>query len=241
MSFLDDLSKSDIENGVFPLQSILKDSLYYPSSGFDGSVIQYCNTTGREELNISSFIYCDFAKNEEDYNNNIDTFKGYHIFAERTLTEKDLIPNGWIPDIPPDTNINQYTRWKHIWRNFFTWTVFERNENYDNSHGPKRFSLLYLGGEGVATYQAIYWTNKQFPKAITIIRPGTGFGYNWTDFYDGRKHLSWVVNNNKYGKPKYIFAEGQLLWDSYHHSNNLRPIKYGNLRIRIYEYSDKEN
>jgi hypothetical protein len=25
---------------------------------------------------------------------------------------------------------------------------------------PERFSLLYIGGEGVATYQALYWTHR---------------------------------------------------------------------------------
>jgi hypothetical protein len=47
---------------------------------------------------------------------------------------------------------------------------------------PKRFSLLYICGEGVETYQALFGGSRVSPKVLAIIQPGTGFGLNWTDF-----------------------------------------------------------
>jgi hypothetical protein len=41
-------------------------------------------------------------------------------------------------------------------------------------HGPARFSLLFVGGEEVATYQALYWGNKVTATTIAIVQLGTG-------------------------------------------------------------------
>ena len=54
-------------------------------------------------------------------------------------------------------------------RPFATWMVFERLPEFGEDHGPKRFSLLYLCADGVATYQALYWTHGVHPRAIAII------------------------------------------------------------------------
>jgi hypothetical protein len=58
MSYLSNLTPDSIKNGVFPLQETLKDSLYYPYSGFYGEVIKNCNTQ-RKDLEIINFVYCD--------------------------------------------------------------------------------------------------------------------------------------------------------------------------------------
>ena len=73
---------------------------------------------------------------------------------------------------------------------------------------PRKIFLLYIGGEGVATFQALFWTNNISPKALGIIQPGTGFGLNWTDFRDTNGSLAWVVNNNPAGQPDLIYYGG---------------------------------
>jgi hypothetical protein len=82
--------------------------------------------------------------------------------------------------------------------------------------------LLYIGGEGVATYQALYWSNKTAPKALAIIQPGTGFGLNWTDFREQGAPLNWVVCNNPAGQQPDILYYGGIGknyahfdWDGY--------------------------
>ncbi len=107
--------------------------------------------------------------------------------------------------------------------------MYERKPAFDDRHGAKKFSLIYIGGEGVATYQALYWSNKKYPKALAIIQPGTGFGLNWTDFTKESKELAWVVLNNKYGVPEIILYGGigtnymDFSWSGYQYIRTINP------------------
>jgi hypothetical protein len=228
MSKFDSITEQEIENGVFPLQEILDNSFYYPSSGFDGGIIKDCNTK-RRSLKIVSFIYCDYATGELAFNDAQNTFLGYKILGSRNVEKSELTPNGWQPQFPPNFNLQTYQKYKDDWKSFAKWIIYERDENHGEDHGPKRFSLLYIGGEGVATYQALYWSNNATAKALAIIQPGTGFGLNWTDFTDRNGSLAWVVNNNPNGKPKIIYYGGigqgydDFEWNDFEKVKNISP------------------
>lgn len=42
------ITQEEIKTGVFPLKDLLQNSFYYPSCGFDGSIVKDCNTIGRD-------------------------------------------------------------------------------------------------------------------------------------------------------------------------------------------------
>lgn len=101
------------------------------------------------------------------------------------------------------------------------WGVYDRDSNFDENHGGKRFSLLYISEEGVAAYKALYWRNKLSAKVVAIVQSGTAFGGNWTDFRKEHSPFGWVVTCNPYGKPKELFYGGMasgydnLNWKGY--------------------------
>jgi len=236
MNYLDNLTEEEILTQTFPIEQVLLNSLFYPSSAFDGGVVKYCNTTNRN-LGIINFIYCDFAFGEDAFNTEMNTFLGYGILASRSVSQNELIPNGWQPVLPPRIQVEKYEYWKHVRKPFIKWVVYERDENRGEPHGPKRFSLLYVGGEGVATFQALYWTNHLTPKALAIIQPGTGFGMNWTDFHDYDSHLAWVLRNNPTKEmPDAIYYGGigsgydNFKWPNYKQERIIRPY-YNNHSI----------
>lgn len=233
MGYLSQLSAADILEKPVPLRELLVGSLYYPSSGFDANVIRYCNTTGRE-LDIDSYVYCDYGISEEDLMGEAHNFLGYHILASRPLTYKELLPHGWDVQIPPGISRQRYTQYSNAWRPFARWIVYERDSDYAEDHGVARFSLMYLGTEGVATYQALYWMNKTYPKALAIIQPGHGFGLNWTDFTKPNRPFAWIIYNNPHGLPETLFYGGvggrpdydDLEWPGYQKQSLLYPY-YG--------------
>lgn len=233
MSFLDDLTVEQIEMAPFPLHDILNNSLYYPSCGLDGGVVKDCNTLNAG-LGIVSFIYCDYGVDEEKLMGQINTFRGYRLFASRAVNPMDLIPNGWVPQYPPNFDFERYRQYEAHWQHFIQWFVYERCEEMRDNHGPKRFSLLYCGGEGVATYQALYWTNNACAKALAIIQPGHGFGLNWTNFFDADGKLAWVINNNPNGIPEVIYYGGggggydDFGWEGYESVRMISPY-YGSV------------
>lgn len=224
MNKIDNLTEDEILNGHFPLEDLLKNSFYYPSSGFDGGIVKFF------AKELQSFIFCDYATGEEELLRQLNTFRGYRILGNRSLRQDELVPNGWTMQAPPSINSQQYYKYKSVFKKPFAhWAVYERMNNFSETHGPNRFSLIYIGGEGVATYQALYWSNKISAKALAIIQPGTGFGLNWTDFRSSNGALAWVVMNNEFGKPETIFYGGigngynDFNWDEYELTNTIRP------------------
>ena len=91
---------------------------------------------------------------------------------------------------------------------FAVWSVHQRNAGLGNDHGPERFSLLYVCGDGVAAFQALYHGHRCRPRVVAIIQPGTGFGGNWTDFEDPARIFCRSVLGNPSGAPEYLLCEG---------------------------------
>lgn len=207
-SFLNELTIESIKNEPLPISELLENSVYYPASGVDGGLIRDINLN-RQEWNVTSYIYCDYHETAEKLFESIQEIKGYKLLNWRDLKMEELIPNGWSQQLPPNISMSRYQSAVNRFTNpnpYAVWMVFERLPEYGEEHGPSRFSLLYLCAEGVASYQALYWTNHFVPRAIAIIQPGTGFGFNWTDFYKEGEPLYWAVKNNPEGMPEYIFT-----------------------------------
>ena len=133
---------------------------------------------------LCSFVYADYGTGEDTLIENLDGFLGYHLFATRELNPEDLAADQKL-EMPQGIDMQDYLRYQDVWqRPFARWAVFERDDNRDDQHGPERFSLLFLGSEGVATYAALYLRYNITPKAIALIQPGHAFGLNWTNFWD---------------------------------------------------------
>lgn len=196
---------------AFPLENILKDSLYYPSSGIDGDPIKYLSG------NFFSFIYVDYGYAEDDVMRAFRSsgFRGYDVLSIRSVTEKELTPNGWQP-MPPgrgDGNPARYKAW--IQKPFCSWTVFQRQSDFSEEHGPARFSLLYLCADGVAAFQALYIANKVSPKAVAVIQPGHAFGGNWTNYTDPNKIFGRSVLDSALRAPEFLLYGGHGKRDFY--------------------------
>ena len=202
--WLTDLSSNTIINQPFPLHELLLDSLYYPSSGFDGDPVRHLAG------NILSFIYVDYGHSRDEFMNALRDpgFRGYDLFATRSVTERELTPHGWRPTPPTrlDGEPSRYRAW--IKKPFCSWTLFQRREDIPVSHGPSRFSLLYLCADGVAAYQALYVANSAIPKAVAVIQPGHAFGGNWTNYTKPNRIFAKTVLGNPSGQPEILLYGG---------------------------------
>lgn len=221
-----DTSNSLLEDGIFPLKTILKNSLYYPASGQDGSPIRHANV-----LKINSFVYVDTFTTENELENilGFESFRGYHIYGQKRLTKNDLTPDGWQLKFPSD--VDEHTKDDYVMamrmadanphNAFARWIILERDKDLDENHGPHSISLLFIRGEGAATYQALYVEQKILPQILAIIRPGTGDGGNFSLFEHFLYH---VMLMHPLGMPLQLLA-----WHSMHENNNLLDPKWTQL------------
>jgi hypothetical protein len=182
---LSTLTREDILNKRIPMKELLEDSVYYPACYDDGRPIKYCNTIWRK-LGVNSFVYCDFAMSERELLHQLGTVRGYHVLAHRSLLRDEYIPEGWELELGGRNRHGYYDTFLGSGREFppyAHWAVFERDSYKDPLYGPERFSLIYVGGEGLATFQQLYCHWHIAPKMLCFIQCW-GFAGNWTDFTD---------------------------------------------------------
>ena len=212
------MTKEVVETKPLPIQDLLQGSMYYPASGTEGQLVKHFSDR------FNSFVYCDYDVGEERVREELSGFKGYGIMAGRALHREELIPNGWVPELPPGLRPDAaMPRMGLQHEPFAYWAILQRSPDRGEEHGPERFSLLFVGGDGVASYQALFWTNGAAPEGLAIINPGTGFGNNYTDFRKVGSPLHWMVMNNPHGRPRLVAYSGGVpfAWEGFHHQSTI--------------------
>ena len=201
------------------IEAILSNSVFYPACGDDGLPVKYFNEHFAE-YGIDSYVYVDYAMNADRLKGIQNGFRYYHVVEQIDLAEGDLVAPGtdyrkYASVLTDEEIVRQkevvYGMYRSSIRPFARLIKYERNDDADKVRGPERFTMLYIGAEGVAAYAALYSTRGIAPKAIAIIAPGTGFGGNYTDFYDPDSALLKLVRQGK-SQPEYImFGYGKVI------------------------------
>ncbi|MGY6551706.1 MAG: hypothetical protein ACXIT4_07375 [Erythrobacter sp.] len=196
-------TEDDME--VLPLSGILSDCVFYPASGFDGRPVQFLAG------HFHSFIYADYGSTKDELAATLEKqgFEGYHLLGRRGVSKEELTFNDLKPRLVPPYR-EKFEGFRSVVKPpFFEWMIFARDADRDETHGPARFSLLYLGADGVAAYQALFVANEAVPAAIAIIQPGHGFGGNWTNFENPQEPLYQQVRANPAGQPEFLLFGGE--------------------------------
>lgn len=216
-AWLNNLTADEIMTAPFPLGQLLQDSLYYPSSAFDGEPIRHL--VG----NFFSFVYVDYGYTEEQFRHALGKgFNCYEVIASRSVMEHELAPNGWRLPLLNENDGEPGRCFDHIAKKpFCIWSVLQRSPHHASMNISYRYSLLYLCADAVAAFHALYIFNRATPKAVAIIQPGEGFGRNWTSFGNPDAIFSRSVHDNPYGQPDYLLYGG---WhESFRHEGSCWP------------------
>lgn len=201
-----------------PIDFLLKGSVYYPASHFDGRPVQYL---GRR---IQSFVYVDYLVSRSQLMAELAdpdrNFKGYRLAAHRPVEPKELSGNHpWNGQPAPCLQTEELLpRIREMWsgpprdergfarpnESFCEWMIFERKPDFGPEHGPKRFSILHLHADGVASYQALYWTRGIAPTVLCLIQPGM----NWDEFRRADGCLATLVLRGGGPIPPFLICGG---------------------------------
>ena len=182
--WLTELSNSTALPTPIPLASICADSCYYPATGLDASPVTILNGF------MHSFIFADYGVKRDDYLNEISSkgFKGFRLALSRDVERWEIVPEDWRPRMPrffdEFRGMDRLTEAQRDCVPFGHWSIWKRSPDMDDHAGPSLFSLFFLAGEGMATFQGLYERTRLAPRALAIIQPGHAFGNNWTNFFN---------------------------------------------------------
>jgi len=213
----------------FDLRNVLSGSVYYPGCRFDFRILH-------AYLGFAhSFVYVDYATRKKDALNTLPKVFGYKIDFNKELDKSEIFKNetkqlplrgyDFYPPVRIGESVIERSRQVNESQiadrfgepNFYFWLVYSRMKNMNPGHGPERFSLLYITGEGVFTYKSIYNSNDLVPNAIVIDNAHAG---NWTLFEQRDGIFERTVMKNNAGIPKYLFTDD--CYDPYLKEENLR-------------------
>lgn len=203
----------------FNIKDILTDSCYYPSSWFDGDPVRYLAG------NVYSFIYVDYMFTQEKIEHETALgLRGYNLIYQQYIPEDQLTPPDLTRFVEPDfkdpserkEKLAGITKKLFKDKPFAIWAIFERKSEFTEAHGPQRISVTFLRFEGAFAYQALYLYHKIAPLIVAVIQPGTGFGGNWTCFYDENSILYRSVHYyQEQGLQPTYFVTNSSKWKGY--------------------------
>ena len=246
MRFKDYLKKEEtpswIENhkkgDPFSIAKVLDSKvLYYGGADIDGVPISIINKTHA----VHTYIYVDYGTKAGERIKVLskeEAFRGYRLFDMRHLAEKELSPHGWTPHIrlEPEEIRDLKIFAEAAKEPFALLAIFEREEGYDDSHGAKRFALIYIGGDSIATYDALFINNHKAPYILFLRDHGFGGNYANPAFGKGGPVDGLVKRYGPY--PEIIFTDQEnRLWDGYSKIKELEP----EARMYLYKREKKHD
>jgi hypothetical protein len=208
------LDKFD-QNSIFDMKEFFDSRIvFYPGSGFDGQPVEMFGSTHSAHC----FVYADYGVQEGEIRKQLNDpkhgFRGYETFRRIELTERDLVPNGWIAHITAGEGRKSGTGFASIKdQPYGLLEILERTAGFDEAYGAKRLAIMFLGADGVATFDALFCQKRSSPP-IAIVLQDHGFGGNYTKF--GRDGLLEKIAGRAKTYPELLLcADNTTPWKLY--------------------------
>ncbi len=192
-------------NVPFQIERILRDSLFYPACGLNGTPVKYLAG------NVFSFVYVDYEITKDTFFNNLhgsgenDGFKNYHLIFEKDVNQIEIfqvVRRGSLFSEETD----RFRFFENENEPFYHWSVWQRNEECAETAGPEGFSMFYVFSEASTFYKELYNRLSIAPKILTIIQPGQNKEGLPPDNEDSE--FKFTVLSNEVGLPEYLLYGG---------------------------------
>lgn len=187
-------------------------TVYYPGCGDDDvQPVKLCALAHAAH----TFVYVDYAIKQERIAATVERgLRGYEVTHEESISEEALEalrrPEGWTPLYP-----DEYKGADH-WRSvdpFGRFVIFDRQSGGDR-HGPQRLAILFIGDDGIASYDALYCRGDGTPSPFLVVVQDHGFGGNYDSF--GKDGLLESIVRKRRIRPEYLLVGGETRpWSGY--------------------------
>ena len=190
-------------------------TLYYPGSGYDKQPVSLCTRAHA----VHAFVYVDYLVEQEEIIDWVpNAWEGYTREYKETVAEDTLWPGGFaqhVSSVDPLGKSNKFASAKPF-KPFVSFVVLSRNNDagYDETHGPERFAVLFIGRDGFATFEALYCQGDGTPPPFLGVIQDHGYGANWDKFGQGGilENIAQACNQ----RPRWLLVGEQTCpWEDY--------------------------
>lgn len=190
-------------------------TVYYPGCGFDGHPVKLCSLSHAAH----TFVYVDQSIDEaeimEELQDPVYGFRGYDQIHSEHVSEETLRPGGWAAHVAPHEAMHAGDFAGGFAEPFARFVVLGREERLDHCHGPRRLAILFVGGDGHATFDALYCQGDETPAPFMIVLQDHAWGGNYDAFGGGG--LLEQIAIQCWARPGLLLvADNTLPWQGYH-------------------------
>ena len=208
------------EQTPFPRDEFFKSRVvYYPGSGTDGHPVKLFGGSHSAHC----FVYADYGVAQNELEQQLADphhgFRGYRTIAHLQLREHDLVPGGWIPHAHTPSPHHFASTAKSP---FGFLEVLERNAELDDNHGAHRLAILFLGADGIASYDALFCQERSAARPFAVLLQDHGFGGNYDRFGKGGL-LSNIANQCNVFPAFLVVARNTAPWDHFSLIEGVEP------------------
>ena len=202
--------------GPFPRDEFFTSRVvYYPGSGTDGHPLKIFGGSHAAHC----FVFSDYGTARETVEEQLRDAddpghpRGYRPLHVEALSEQELRPGGWTQHIDTRRVDRGPATRKPEGGPYAVWAALERREGFGEDHGPSRLAVVVVGGEGVATFDALFCQGDAAPPYGVLLQDH-GFGGNWTRF-GGEDSPLWEIAR-LYARPEWLLvADNTHPWPGY--------------------------
>ena len=183
-------------------------TVYYPGCGIDAQPVKLCARSHAAH----AFVYVDQSIDwDDDMHDRLawrgpdPGFLGYDLKHHEEVIMEDLRPGGWAPHVK-QYEVQDANRWADSFvRPYAHFAVLDRQPEFGEEHGPKRIVILFIGGDGFASYDALYCQNDGTrPPFLALIQDHGGFSVNYNRF--GRNGLLERISRRTMVFPSFLLV-----------------------------------
>ncbi len=185
------------------LDSIYYGSLFYAAEMFELKIMSYFTKMTRR------FIFCGSMMTEEILLKQMDTAPDYKVIGYRKVELDEIISTEWFPTFLEGYNDKFFTKhYKNpdIKQPFAYYIIYEQRKQLPQHYVDNRLRILYVCGESVSTYKALFNSNKNFP--FYVARVYNKFSSKYEKLIDEDEQLHRAITNNPYGRPETVLIGG---------------------------------
>ncbi|MCX6158012.1 MAG: hypothetical protein NTY74_08560 [Ignavibacteriae bacterium] len=185
------------------LRNIFFRSFFYAAEQFEVRIMSIFVKITR------SLVFCGSKMTEEMFLSQMDTAPDYKVIGYRKVELDEIISKEWFPTFMEGFNnpiFNKEQLNQDIKQPFAYYVVYDLRKQLPEEYTYNRFRILYVCGEPVSTYHALYYSNKGYPEFVARIY--NKFHSKNELLTEEGEQLHSAVINNPYGKPKAILIGG---------------------------------